>query len=123
MATKMTGPGKKKAAPEVKPSWYDQAGWDKMQKSKKRNETLNKVGIGAVTLGTVAGTAAALLSKPENRAMVKKAAKKVGGAIKQGASAVKSAFQKKGDWVSDPNDSSKMIREKSPSKRIIPRPK
>ncbi len=123
MATKMTGPGKKKQAPEVKPSWYDQAGWDKVQKSKKRNETLNKVGLGLVTAGTIAGTAAAILSKPENRAIVKKGLKKVGGAIKQGATAVRNSLRPKGDWVSDPNDSSKMIREKSPSKRAVPRPK
>jgi hypothetical protein len=121
MATKMTGPGKK---PKLNaPGNTQQQNIDAYWRKQKNIEKGQKIIGGAVTLGTVAGTAAALLSKPENRAAVKKGLKKVGGAIKQGATAVKSALQKKGDWVSDPNDSSKMIREKAPSRRAVPRPK
>lgn len=121
MATKMTGPGKKpklnapgNTAEQNKTAYFDK---------QKRIDRTGKIIGGAVTLGTVAGTAAALLSNPENRAAVKKGLKKVGGAIKQGATAVRNSLRPKGDWVSDPNDSSKMIREKSPSRRAVPRPK
>tara|TARA_R110000868_G_scaffold38853_1_gene135543 strand:+ start:3332 stop:3661 length:330 start_codon:yes stop_codon:yes gene_type:complete len=109
MAKKITGPGKKGQALTN----------EQFEKLDRRNDIRNKGAMG------VAGAAVlgSLFASEEVRGAVKTVVKKGVKAIKQGATAARNALRPKGDWVSDPNDSSKMIREKSPSRRAVPRPK